>query len=36
VTAAGGAGIGVYLVLLTVLGVPELTQLRTRLRSRFA
>ena len=36
VTAAGTAGIGVYLVLLTLLGVPELTQLRTRLRSRFA
>jgi putative peptidoglycan lipid II flippase len=36
VTAAGTVGIAAYLLLLTVLGVPELTQLRTRLRSRFA
>jgi len=36
VTVAGTTGVAVYLVLLTVLGVPELTQLRTRLRSRVA
>ena len=33
---AGTAGIVVYLVLLTVMGVPELAQLRSRLGARFA
>ena len=36
VTVAGGIGVGVYLVLLTVLEVPELAQVRARIGTRFA
>ena len=36
VGAAGVVGIGVYLALLTLMGVPELAQLRSRLGARFA
>lgn len=35
-TAAGVSGLAVYVALLTALRVPELEQVRTRLRSRFA
>jgi steroid 5-alpha reductase family enzyme len=36
VSVAGVAGIAVYVVLLTLLGVQELTQLRDRITARFA
>jgi putative peptidoglycan lipid II flippase len=36
VTVAGGAGIAVYVAMLTLLGVDELTQLRQRITARFA